>query len=139
MFAEKLRNAMNAKGINATELARDTGIGNSAISQYLSGKNIPRKDKIIKLAHALKVSEEFLLGYEENDEYTGKSKITVGRAAKLMGVSQQFVRIGLQRGSLPFGFALMTHSDGKRLAYYISPKHFSEYTGISLDILMQKE
>ena len=33
-------------------------------------------------------------------------KITVAEAATAMGVSQQFVRIGLQREILPFGCAV---------------------------------
>lgn len=32
--------------------------------------------------------------------------MTVKEAAKLLGKSEQFVRIGLQRGILPFGYAV---------------------------------
>lgn len=51
-------------------------------------------------------------------------------AAELMGVSKQFIRIGLQRGLLPFGTAMRI--GGSRYTYYISPQKFEEYTGISL-------
>mgnify|MGYP000860020790 CR=1 FL=1 len=34
-----------------------------------------------------------------------KAKVTVKRAAEILGKSQQFVRIGLQRNILPFGLA----------------------------------
>ena len=47
------------------ELSRLSGIGKSAISQYLSGKVTPKQDKIYKLAQALKVSESWLMGYDE--------------------------------------------------------------------------
>ncbi|WP_133016261.1 hypothetical protein [Clostridium cuniculi] len=55
----------------------------------------------------------------------GKS-ISVKEAAKIMGKSEQFVRIGLQRGLLPFGHAIKMSSI---YTYYISPKLFEEYVG----------
>ncbi len=56
--------------------------------------------------------------------------IKVSEAAKLMGKSEQFIRIQLQRGLLPFGCAKQ-NSNGK-YSYYISPKLFEEYTGIKI-------
>lgn len=55
----------------------------------------------------------------------GKS-ISVKEAAKIMGKSEQFVRVGLQRGLLPFGQAIKMSSI---YTYYISPKLFEEYVG----------
>ena len=59
-----------------------------------------------------------------------RGNISVLEAAKLMGKSEMFVRIGLQRGSLPIGNAVKTSS---KYSYYISPKLFEEYTGIKVD------
>ena len=56
--------------------------------------------------------------------------ITVKEAAKLMGKSEQFIRIQLQRGLLPIGSAKQ-NPNGK-YSYYISPKLFEEYTGIKV-------
>lgn len=42
-----------------------------------------------------------------------KAKVTVKRAAEILGKSQQFVRIGLQRNILPFGVAMQM--PGKKL------------------------
>lgn len=55
-----------------------------------------------------------------------KQIISVKEAAKIMGKSEQFVRIGLQRGLLPFGNAIKMSSI---YTYYISPKLFEEYVG----------
>lgn len=55
-----------------------------------------------------------------------KQIISVKEAAKIMGKSEQFVRIGLQRGLLPFGQAIKMSS---MYTYYISPKLFEEYVG----------
>lgn len=55
----------------------------------------------------------------------GKS-ITIQEAARIMGKSEQFIRVCLQRGLLPFGTATKLSS---KWTYYISPKLFYEYTG----------
>lgn len=55
-----------------------------------------------------------------------KQIIKVKEAAEIMGKSQQFVRVGLQRGLLPFGTAVKMSS---KWTYYISPKQFIEYVG----------
>ena len=57
-----------------------------------------------------------------------EESITIQIASKLMNKSEQFVRIGLQRGLLPFGTAVKLSS---RWTYYISPKLFYDYVGIS--------
>lgn len=57
-----------------------------------------------------------------------KNNLTVEEAANLMGVSRQFVRVGLQRGLLPFGYAVQISTD--RYTYFISKQKFTEYTGI---------
>lgn len=58
-----------------------------------------------------------------------KNNLTIEEAARLMGVSRQFVRVGLQRGLLPFGYAVQISTD--RYTYFISKQKFAEYTGIS--------
>lgn len=52
--------------------------------------------------------------------------ISVKEAAEIMGKSQQFVRVGLQRGLLPIGTAVKLSSVW---TYHISPKLFYEYIG----------
>lgn len=59
----RLREAMDAAGKKQIELAKDTGLSHSTISRYLSGQVEPRQEAIIKLAHALDVSEWWLWGY----------------------------------------------------------------------------
>lgn len=54
--------------------------------------------------------------------------VSVKQAAEIMGKSQQFIRVDLQRGLLPFGIAVKMSS---KWTYYISPKKFYEYVGNS--------
>lgn len=53
-----------------------------------------------------------------------KNKMSVKEASSLLGKSPEFVRVGLQRGLLPFGTAVKISS---RWSYHISPKLFYEY------------
>lgn len=50
----------------------------------------------------------------------------VNEAAKILGKSPQFVRIGLQRGVLPIGTAVKMSS---RWTYYISEEQLKKYVG----------
>lgn len=50
----------------------------------------------------------------------------VKEAAKMLGKSEQFVRIGLQRGILPFGYAVKMSSNWY---YHISEHKVREYLG----------
>lgn len=60
--ASRLKEALELRGMRQADLVRKTGIGKSAISQYLSGKVLPKQDKLYLLARALQVSEDWLLG-----------------------------------------------------------------------------
>ena len=52
--------------------------------------------------------------------------LSVREVAERMNKSQQFVRIGLQRGIFSFGYAVKMSS---KLTYHISRKQFEEYVG----------
>ena len=62
-------------------------------------------------------------------------KITPAVAARVMGKNIQFIRIGLQRGLLPFGVALQVNESNpkSRHNYYISPGKFMNYTGATAE------
>jgi len=47
----------------------------------------------------------------------------------LPGLAKQFIRMALQNGVAPFGFA--TKVSGSTYDYHISPKLFAEYIGAS--------
>lgn len=57
---------------------------------------------------------------------TETKSLSIHKAAEIMGKSDQFVRLGLQRGILPFGSAVKLST---RWTYYISPTRFYEYVG----------
>lgn len=130
-FAERLRYAMEQADLKQSALSDLAGISKAAISQYLSGKNTPNPERIKALADATGVSFDFLMGYEDaptEDVPPSIKKISVKEAAQCMGKSDQFIRIGLQRGLLPFGNAVP--GTGNNWNYYINPAKFREYVGI---------
>lgn len=63
-FNVRLRAAMKIKNKKQYELADETNISKSMISEYLSGKYMPKQDNIYKIAKALDVHESWLLGYD---------------------------------------------------------------------------
>lgn len=64
IIKDRLNEAMQLRGMNATELAQKTGLNKSSVSRYLSGENIPRSLAIGKMANALGVNPAWVLGYD---------------------------------------------------------------------------
>lgn len=58
-----------------------------------------------------------------------KNRISVKKAASLMGAGEQFIRLGLQQGIFPWGYAVKTSS---QWTYFISAVKFTEHTGITI-------
>lgn len=61
-----------------------------------------------------------------------KTRITPERAAKVMGCSAQFIRVGLRNGSLDIGDAVKMSS---RWTYNISPAKLAERQGMTMEEL----
>lgn len=74
-FADRLKAAMNKQGLKQVDLVRlaqQKGIklGKSHVSQYVSGKTIPRTDILHFLADALQVDPDWLNNNNNNDDST---------------------------------------------------------------------
>lgn len=132
-FATNLKAAMEERRVSQSELSALTGIGKSSISQYLSGKNIPKDAVKQKLAEALETSVDFLDGKNVSPDVNSAGEalknVPVEQAAKMLGKSKQFVRVALQRGIAPFGFAVKVSGD--KWSYHISPRKLNEYLGVA--------
>lgn len=57
------------------------------------------------------------------------NRLLVWEVAEKMNVSEQFIRIGLQKGIFPWGYAVKMSS---KWTYWISPVKFTEVTGIQV-------
>lgn len=122
-FARQLKLMMDDRGISQTELAARIGKGKSSVSQYLSGKNIPKSDVQMKIAEVLECTVE-CLNTGDVFEFDETKNISVAECAKILGKSEQFVRVALQTGVAPFGFAVKNKT---MYSYHISPKKLNEY------------
>ena len=63
-FTDRLRIAMDARGVRAVDLARDTGLSKARISQYTNGIYVPKADALHSLARVLEVADLWLEGYD---------------------------------------------------------------------------
>lgn len=127
-FAERLRWAMTQAGMNQVMLAEKTGASRAAICQYLAGKNIPGTERMKALAAATDVDFEDLTGEEsEAARRLVVKKISVREAARCLGKSDQFVRVGIRGGQLSFGKAVP--GTGQKWNYYINPAKFRDFVG----------
>lgn len=57
-------------------------------------------------------------------------RVKVSEAAKILGVSNEYIRIGMQKGLLPIGTAVKMSSVW---TYHISPKLLADYSGADVD------
>lgn len=56
-----------------------------------------------------------------------EKNLPIRKAARLLGKSEQFIRIGLRNKRLPFGTAVKLST---QWTYHISPRLFYEYIGL---------
>lgn len=141
MFNDNLKRIMQEKSYNVTKLSKESGIGKSSISMYLSGKNVPLPERIQVLADALdcniadlaevpeNVPTKQVIGFDTKEVFN----VPVETAAKLMHKKNNFVYEGLRQGIFPWGYAVKTSSTW---SYYISSMKFTECTGIQVSMGM---
>lgn len=70
----RLREALDSLQMKPIELAEKADVPKSMISYYLSGKSIPKADRVYKMAHVLGVNEAWLLGYDVPKVRTSEQK-----------------------------------------------------------------
>lgn len=63
-FSERLKAILGLRGMTQSELAQVSGVSKSSISRYISGAWKGKQDTVYSLAHALNVSEAWLMGYD---------------------------------------------------------------------------
>lgn len=61
-IAERIKEALHTRGMKQSELVEKTGIGKSSISTYLSGSYEPKQRNLYKMAKALEVDVDWLMG-----------------------------------------------------------------------------
>ena len=75
VFSKRLKAAMKKQNLKQIDLVRaaqaqGTKLGKSHVSQYVSGKTVPRTDILLFLAKTLQVKEEWLIGVSDIESDT---------------------------------------------------------------------
>lgn len=65
---DRLKKALDDRGMSAAGLAKKSGINKGAISKYLHGSVIPKQSAVGELARALGVSPAWLLGFDVTED-----------------------------------------------------------------------
>lgn len=83
--SERIRFAMDLRGLKQADLVEKTGISKGALSSYISGRYSPKQNNIYLISKALSVNEAWLMGADvpmERIEIKGTKEIPVlGRVA----------------------------------------------------------
>lgn len=61
-FSTRLKDIMDTKGVTQLWLAEKTNIAEATISRYVSGIHAPRVDYAARIANALNVSVDYIMG-----------------------------------------------------------------------------
>ena len=133
-FKDALFSLMCELNLNQRQVCGLTGCSKASVSQYLSGKNVPSEQKQREIAESLGVDPEYFKECAEPNKAKIIQKGTMKKmlpevCAKILGVGKETVRLGLQQGVFPWGYAVQT-SPG-RWTYIINEQRFIDIEGIA--------
>lgn len=84
MFSTVFVELLQSKKVSAYQLSKDTGIPQSLLSNYRSGKKKPTIENLKKIANYFNVTVEYLIGEEnEKNEQIAKSNSLANTASEL--------------------------------------------------------
>lgn len=135
-FSEKLKQAMQELHLNQRQVCGMTGKSKGSVSQYLSGKQIPSEDVQRDIAVSLGLAPDYFTREDQAVAIMPKEALADGKikrlfpeeVAVLMGLGKETVRLGLQQGVFPWGYAVRTSEH--RWTYFINAKRFAEIEGV---------
>jgi transcriptional regulator with XRE-family HTH domain len=88
-FGDRLRKTREAKGLSQSELGQKAGLQASAISHFEAGRRSPSFENLIRLADALSVTLDFLLGRETEPRNAGPVAEQLFRSFERMSTEDQ--------------------------------------------------
>ena len=85
-LCDRLKEALDICGMKPIELSKKTGIPKSMVSYYLSGRSVPKADRIFEISKVLDVSESWLMGFDvpmNRSQEAKKNDAIVGVVSKM--------------------------------------------------------
>ncbi len=135
---ERLREAMDNARMNQSELAACAGVSKASISQYLSEKNEPKHQVIVKFAEVLGVDEAWLEGYADEPTLDKPRTLRPHEAAKILNSNAESVRIRMQKDLFKPSIGTACQLNGNRFSYEIYPEKLAAYLNITVDAVFQR-
>lgn len=89
LTAKRLREAMANKGMRQQDLANASGVSKSNISHYVNGNHVPDNFMAYKLAKALDVAPDWLMGIDAAPEYMVIEKTPLAELIGTMSEAQR--------------------------------------------------
>lgn len=132
-FGEKLKEAMHELNINQAQVVGLIGKSKGSVSMYLSNQVVPPSKAQEEIALALGLAPDYFEQDEERERKLIKnagaiSTISVADVASLMHMGVSTIRLGLQQGVFPWGYAVKTSEN--RWSYFINAKRFADIEGV---------
>ena len=88
----RILNVLRATGKAQKDLAKETGLTEAALSRYIAGSRSPRADDVVRIAKALHVTTDHLLGTDEPKPFDEELKSVaawIARNAKELTATQK--------------------------------------------------
>ena len=93
-----IREIRESRGLNQTELAKRAGLQRSAIGHFETGRRKPSWDNILKLANALEVSVDQIMGQTTTVGVTASLQSVLGELSfEDLDLIERFARMLLDR------------------------------------------
>ena len=89
IFSQRLRSSREIRNLNQAELAKKASFQVSAISHFESQTRKPSFENLQKLADALSVTTDYLLGRTDNPEMSGMSTDQIFRDFQMLTADDQ--------------------------------------------------
>lgn len=108
IFKERLRAAREFRELNQGELAKRAGLQASAVSHFETGTRKPSFDNLKRLADALRVTTDYLLGRTDDMEASATSADKLhrhysGLSAEYQEVADEFIKMLADKAKKPKG------------------------------------
>lgn len=138
IFSSNLKKYVKKKNTNFTELAKEIGVGKSAVSNWINGLSLPRMDKIDLICNYLNISRSDLLEVNPdtfqmdvltNLKYERKLKARTDFLEWISSIGITYVERKLPPDNEPLGlvFNLKGHS------YYFSNEEIEKLISAATD------
>lgn len=129
-FQEQFNEALKKQGVTVKDLSAATGISLPTLYSYSKGTTKPSDDRRRAICEALDLPLPPRLRKRTAAPEPAVRRMKTKEAAALLGLSDQTVRVGLQQGVFPWGYAIKTGQS--RWTYFISAEKFAQTEGIEI-------